>query len=50
MQQVKIISINNPLVFLNAKKFNTDLMKIILKEDESSQALDDVSKVGMPGL
>ncbi|XP_050020273.1 anion exchange transporter isoform X1 [Alexandromys fortis] len=44
LQQVKIISINNPLVFLNAKKFNTDLMKIILKEDESSQALDDVSK------
>lgn len=25
-------------------------MKIILKEDESSQPLDDVSKVGMPGL
>ncbi|XP_041911901.1 anion exchange transporter isoform X3 [Arvicola amphibius] len=44
LQQVKIISINNPLVFLNAKKFNTDLMKIILKEDESSQPLDDVSK------
>ncbi|XP_057646976.1 anion exchange transporter isoform X1 [Chionomys nivalis] len=44
LQQVKIISINNPLVFLNAKKFNSDLMKIILKEDESSQPLDDVSK------
>nr|XP_048276588.1 anion exchange transporter isoform X2 [Myodes glareolus] len=44
LQQVKIISINNPLVFLNAKKFNTDLMKIILKEDESSQPLDDISK------
>lgn len=44
LQPVKIISINNPLVFLNAKKFNTDLMKIILKEDENSQALDDVSK------
>lgn len=44
LQQVKAISINNPLVFLNAKKFNTDLMKIILKEDESSQPLDDVSK------
>ncbi|XP_036034587.1 anion exchange transporter [Onychomys torridus] len=44
MQQVKIISINNPLVFLNAKKFNTDLMKIILKETDSSQPPDDVSK------
>lgn len=44
LQPVKIISINNPLVFLNAKKFNTDLMKIILKEDESSQPVDDVSK------
>ncbi|XP_052574209.1 anion exchange transporter [Peromyscus californicus insignis] len=44
LQQVKIISINNPLVFLNAKKFNTDLMKIILKEIDSSQPLDDVSK------
>ncbi|XP_037058283.1 anion exchange transporter isoform X1 [Peromyscus leucopus] len=44
LQQVKIISINNPLVFLNAKKFNTDLMKIILKEIDSSQPLDDVIK------
>ncbi|KAL1775735.1 anion exchange transporter isoform X1 [Sigmodon hispidus] len=44
LQQVKIISINNPLVFLNAKKFSTDLMKIILKENDSSQPLDDVIK------
>ncbi|XP_028635652.1 anion exchange transporter isoform X2 [Grammomys surdaster] len=41
-QQIKIISINNPLVFLNAKKFSADLMKIILKENDSSQPLDDV--------
>lgn len=44
LQQIKIISINNPLVFLNAKKFSADLMKIILKESDNSQALDDVSK------
>lgn len=44
LQHVKIISINNPLVFLNAKKVNTDLMKIILKENDSNQPLDDVSK------
>uniref|UniRef100_A0A8C6RFB6 Solute carrier family 26, member 7 n=1 Tax=Nannospalax galili TaxID=1026970 RepID=A0A8C6RFB6_NANGA len=44
LQQVKIVSINNPLVFLNAKKFNTDLMKIILKENDSNQPLDDISK------
>ncbi|XP_006537785.1 anion exchange transporter isoform X1 [Mus musculus] len=43
-QQIKIISINNPLVFLNAKKFSADLMKIILKESDSNQPLDDVSK------
>ncbi|XP_031222433.1 anion exchange transporter isoform X2 [Mastomys coucha] len=43
-QQIKIISINNPLVFLNAKKFSADLMKIILKDSDSSQPLDDVSK------
>lgn len=43
-QEIKIISINNPLVFLNAKKFSADLMKIILKETDGSQALDDVSK------
>ncbi|XP_052031392.1 anion exchange transporter [Apodemus sylvaticus] len=43
-QNIKIISINNPLVFLNAKKFSADLMKIILKESDSSQPLDDISK------
>ncbi|XP_039722319.1 anion exchange transporter isoform X3 [Pteropus medius] len=44
LQQVKIISINNPLVFLNAKKFYTDLMNIIQKENASNQPLDDISK------
>ncbi|XP_008687356.2 anion exchange transporter [Ursus maritimus] len=44
LQQVKIISINNPLVFLNAKKFHTDLMNIIQKDNASNQLLDDVSK------
>ncbi|KAM5315020.1 anion exchange transporter isoform 3-T4 [Glossophaga mutica] len=44
LQQVKIISINQPLVFLNAKKFHTDLMNIIQKENASLQPLDDTSK------
>ncbi|XP_007946939.1 anion exchange transporter [Orycteropus afer afer] len=44
LQQVKIMSINNPLVFLNAKKFHTDLMKLILKESASNQPVDDISK------
>ncbi|KAI5255573.1 Anion Exchange Transporter [Manis pentadactyla] len=44
LQQVKIISINNPLVFLNAKKFQTDLMNIIQKENASIQLLDENSK------
>uniref|UniRef100_A0A8D0JIT7 Anion exchange transporter n=1 Tax=Sus scrofa TaxID=9823 RepID=A0A8D0JIT7_PIG len=44
LQQVKIISINNPLVFLNAKKFYTDLMNIIEKENASNQPLDEISK------
>nr|XP_036851377.1 anion exchange transporter [Manis javanica] len=44
LQQVKIISINNPLVFLNAKKFQTDLMNIIQKENASIQLQDDNSK------
>ncbi|ELW47554.1 Anion exchange transporter [Tupaia chinensis] len=47
LQQVKIISINNPLVFLNAKKFHTDLMNIIQKEDASNQPPDDISKAYM---
>ncbi|XP_049638079.1 anion exchange transporter [Suncus etruscus] len=44
LQQVKIISINNPLVFLNAKKFQMDIMNIIQKENASNQPLDDISK------
>ncbi|XP_036914607.1 anion exchange transporter isoform X2 [Sturnira hondurensis] len=44
MQQVKIISINQPLVFLNAKKFHSDLMNIIQKENASNQPLDGASK------
>ncbi|KAM9198054.1 anion exchange transporter [Dugong dugon] len=44
LQQVKIFSINNPLVFLNAKKFHTDLMNLIQKENASNQPLDDISK------
>ncbi|XP_069322338.1 anion exchange transporter [Eulemur rufifrons] len=44
LQQVKIISINNPLVFLNAKKFHMDLMNIIQKENASNQLFDDISK------
>ncbi|EAW91679.1 solute carrier family 26 member 7 [Homo sapiens] len=44
LQQVKIISINNPLVFLNAKKFYTDLMNMIQKENACNQPLDDISK------
>ncbi|XP_075405617.1 anion exchange transporter [Tenrec ecaudatus] len=44
LQQVKIISVNNPLVFLNAKKFHTDLMNIIQMENASNQPFDDISK------
>ncbi|XP_066228569.1 anion exchange transporter [Saccopteryx leptura] len=44
LQQIKIISINNPLIFLNAKKFHTDLMNIIQKETSSNQPLDDTNK------
>ncbi|XP_074174699.1 anion exchange transporter [Rhinolophus sinicus] len=44
LQLVKIISINNPLVFLNTKKFHTDLMNIIQKENASNQPTDDISK------
>lgn len=49
-KQVKIISINNPLVFLNAKKFHADLMNIIQKEQASNQPFDDTSKVGSTGF
>ncbi|XP_027593177.1 anion exchange transporter isoform X1 [Pipra filicauda] len=37
LKQVKIISVNNPLVFLNARKFHADLIKIIQKDSMSSQ-------------
>ncbi|KAM6101517.1 anion exchange transporter isoform 2-T3 [Theristicus caerulescens] len=44
LKQVKIVSINNPLVFLNARKFHADLIKIIQKDSASSQACEDVNK------
>ncbi|XP_048638738.1 anion exchange transporter isoform X2 [Marmota marmota marmota] len=44
LQQVKIISINNPLVFLNVKKFHMDLINIMQKENANNQPLDDISK------
>uniref|UniRef100_A0A9L0ST62 Anion exchange transporter n=2 Tax=Equus caballus TaxID=9796 RepID=A0A9L0ST62_HORSE len=44
LKQVKIVSINNPLVFLNVKKFHTDLINIIQKENASNLLLDDISK------
>ncbi|GAB0182009.1 anion exchange transporter [Grus japonensis] len=44
LKQVKIVSVNNPLVFLNAKKFHADLIKIIQKDSTSSQACEDVNK------
>uniref|UniRef100_A0A674ISC5 STAS domain-containing protein n=1 Tax=Terrapene triunguis TaxID=2587831 RepID=A0A674ISC5_9SAUR len=40
---VKIVSVNNPLVFLNAKKFHHDLIRIIQKA--STQPHDDLNKV-----
>ncbi|XP_071277718.1 anion exchange transporter [Agelaius tricolor] len=36
-KQVKIVSVNSPLVFLNARKFHADLLKIIQKDGMSSQ-------------
>ncbi|XP_032323625.1 anion exchange transporter isoform X1 [Camelus ferus] len=44
VHQVKIVLINNPLVFLNAKKFRADLMNIIQRENTSSQPHDEISK------
>ncbi|KAJ7338992.1 hypothetical protein JRQ81_012894 [Phrynocephalus forsythii] len=45
LQQVKIVSVNNPLVFLNAKKFHTDILKIIQKESMcAQQLLEDINK------
>ncbi|KAK4827620.1 hypothetical protein QYF61_019545 [Mycteria americana] len=46
LKQVKIVSVNNPLVFLNARKFHADLIEIIQKDSTSSQACEDVNKVG----
>ncbi|XP_072459684.1 anion exchange transporter isoform X4 [Notamacropus eugenii] len=44
LQQVKIITINNPLVFLNAKKFHADLMNTIQKDNANNQSPDDINK------
>uniref|UniRef100_A0A8D2NZK2 Anion exchange transporter n=1 Tax=Zosterops lateralis melanops TaxID=1220523 RepID=A0A8D2NZK2_ZOSLA len=44
LKQVKILSVNSPLVFLNARKFHTDLLKIIQKDGISSQVCDTVNK------
>ena len=46
LKQVKVVTVSNPLVFLNARKFHVDLMKIIQKDGTSSQACEDVNKVG----
>ncbi|OXB69390.1 hypothetical protein ASZ78_004880 [Callipepla squamata] len=46
LKQVKIVSVSNPLVFLNARKFYADLMKIIQEDSLSIQACEDVNKVG----
>ncbi|NXA45410.1 S26A7 protein, partial [Nothocercus julius] len=46
LKQVQIISVNSPLVFLNARKFRADLIKIIQKDSTSTQAYEDVNKVG----
>ncbi|XP_054841682.1 anion exchange transporter isoform X2 [Eublepharis macularius] len=40
-QFVKIMSVNNPLVFLNAKKFHTDLLEIIQKESTGAQQFSE---------
>ncbi|NXR57264.1 S26A7 protein, partial [Hippolais icterina] len=46
LKQVKIASVNSPLVFLNARKFHADLLKTIQKNGISSQVCDIVKKVG----
>ncbi|NXH35372.1 S26A7 protein, partial [Myiagra hebetior] len=45
LKQVKIVSVNSPLVFLNARKFHADLLKIIQKDGTSSQVCDIVNEV-----
>ncbi|XP_061851518.1 anion exchange transporter [Colius striatus] len=42
LKQVKIVSVNNPLVFLNARKFHADLIKIIQKDSMSSQCEQNI--------
>ncbi|XP_063247403.1 anion exchange transporter [Prinia subflava] len=37
LKHVKIVSVNSPLVFLNARKFHADLLKIIQQDGISSQ-------------
>ncbi|XP_074843058.1 anion exchange transporter isoform X2 [Carettochelys insculpta] len=44
LQWVKIVSVNNPLVFLNAKNFHHDLIRIIQKDSASTQPCDDINK------
>ncbi|KAM6456577.1 anion exchange transporter isoform 2-T4 [Liasis olivaceus] len=45
LQSVKIVSVNNPLVFLNAKKFYAKILKIIQKEWTCTQQLsEDMNK------
>lgn len=45
-QPVKIVSVNNPLVFLNAKKFYANILEIIHKEWTCPQQLsEDMTKV-----
>ncbi|KAJ6663942.1 hypothetical protein lerEdw1_008896, partial [Lerista edwardsae] len=42
---VKIVSVNNPLVFLNAKKFHADVLKVLQKESTGVQPLpEEVNK------
>uniref|UniRef100_A0A670YBZ7 Solute carrier family 26 member 7 n=1 Tax=Pseudonaja textilis TaxID=8673 RepID=A0A670YBZ7_PSETE len=44
-QPVKIVSVNNPLVFLNAKKFYANILEIIHKEWTCAQQLsEDMTK------
>ncbi|XP_060631571.2 anion exchange transporter [Anolis sagrei] len=43
-QQVKIVSVNNPLVFLNAKKFHMDVSKLIQKEITCIYLPEDMNK------
>ncbi|XP_062985956.1 anion exchange transporter [Elgaria multicarinata webbii] len=45
LQQIKIVSVNNPLVFLNVNKFHTDVLQIIQKESTIAQQLpEDMNK------